>query len=307
MKLVKIIIVLILISCIFLFSYFYHSNKSSFIEPDPITGKYDMEEIQRKTIIPLHIYQTWHTKDLPPKMRECVNKLKKANPEFEHHLYDDNDCREFIRINFDSNVLNAFDRLISGAYKADLWRYCVLYKNGGIYLDIKYEPVDGFKFIELVDNEYFVLEKPYYNMNLSLENELKLINSPNYYQTVYNKIDDELWKNKQLGIYNGFMICKANNPILFECIQTIVINVKNKYYGYNRLYPTGPGLLGEKYFKRDMSKIKEFKIFYSMNDISIITKKNRILKIYGKYREEQKKYGKNKNYGDLWNENNIYV
>jgi mannosyltransferase OCH1-like enzyme len=48
-------------------------------------------------IIPLDIYQTWSTKDLPPKMRERVEILKSQNPRFNHHLYDDNDCREFIK------------------------------------------------------------------------------------------------------------------------------------------------------------------------------------------------------------------
>ena len=54
-------------------------------------------------VIPLKIYQTWHTKKLPPLMKECTKLLKKDNPEFEYHLYDDNDCIEFIRNNFDAS------------------------------------------------------------------------------------------------------------------------------------------------------------------------------------------------------------
>jgi hypothetical protein len=75
-------------------------------------------------------------------MRESVELLKSQNPEFTHYLFDDADCREFIAANFDYSVLDAFDRLIPGAYKADLWRYCVLYVRGGIYLDIKYHCVN---------------------------------------------------------------------------------------------------------------------------------------------------------------------
>ena len=110
--------------------------------PYPIKQHYN-------TVIPLNIYQTWHTKDLPKFMKKTVDNIIKNNPAFKHYLFDDNDCRNFIKDNFDVTVLNAFDSLIPGAYKADLWRYCVLYKNGGIYLDIKYEPVNGFKFINL--------------------------------------------------------------------------------------------------------------------------------------------------------------
>lgn len=52
------------------------------------------------SIIPLKIYQTWYTKNLPPKMKERVELLKVDNPQFEHCLFDDNDCREFIKNNF---------------------------------------------------------------------------------------------------------------------------------------------------------------------------------------------------------------
>ena len=92
------------------------------------------------SVIPLHIFQTWHTKNLPPNMRQSVEYIKRSNPRFHHRLFDDNECHDFIRDNFDESVLHAYNKLIPGAYKADLWRYCVLYKLGGIYLDIKYIP-----------------------------------------------------------------------------------------------------------------------------------------------------------------------
>ena len=56
--------------------------------------------------------------------------------------YDDTGARDFIINNYPSEVLWAYDKLIPGAYKADLWRYCVLYINGGIYVDIKFI-IDG--------------------------------------------------------------------------------------------------------------------------------------------------------------------
>ena len=111
-------------------------------------------------IIPLDIYQTWTTKDLPPKMRERVEILKRQNPRFTHHLYDDNDCREFIRTHFRPDVLAAYDSLIPGAYKADLWRLCVLFIHGGIYMDIKLICANGFKLIELTENDHFVKDRP---------------------------------------------------------------------------------------------------------------------------------------------------
>jgi mannosyltransferase OCH1-like enzyme len=112
--------------------------------------------------IPLDIYQTWYTKHLPPKMRERVELLKSQNPRFAHHLYDDNDCRQFIKTHFKPDVLEAFDKLIPGAYKADLFRLCILFIKGGIYMDIKLACVNGFRLIELVENNHFVLDRPSY-------------------------------------------------------------------------------------------------------------------------------------------------
>jgi phosphoglycolate phosphatase-like HAD superfamily hydrolase len=170
--------------------------------------------------IPLNIFQTWHTKELAPGMRKAVDEIKFVNPEFKHYLYDDIDCRKFIEEYFDSKVLFAYDNLVPGAYKADLWRYCVLYVYGGIYLDIKYVCESGFKLFELTDKEYFVLDKPNSKIGLST------------------------WVPGKKGIYNGLIVSKPNNIILLKAINKVVFNVQNGIYGINDLYPTGPGLLG---------------------------------------------------------------
>ena len=60
-------------------------------------------------------------------MNKAVEIIKKMKPAFEHHLFDDDDCREFIKNNFPEVVLEAFDNLIPGAYKADLFRLCILF------------------------------------------------------------------------------------------------------------------------------------------------------------------------------------
>jgi len=270
------------------------------------TKEYDYEKMKENAIIPLDIYQTWHTKNLPTKMGENVKNLKYKNPEFEYHLYDDYECRDFIKKNFDKEVLNAFDTLIPGAYKADLWRYCILYKNGGVYLDIKFKCEDNFKLIELTDKEYFVLDRPYARYNINIEDDLTIVNDKNYYKHVFKNIDTNFWKNKEIGLYNALMVCKPNNPILLECINSIVENVKQKNYDYNHLYVTGPGLLGEKYFKGDFSKVNSINLFNSLSGNYILNRNKKILSHYPEYRIEQKKYQKNEYYYILWKNKKIY-
>ena len=225
-----------------------------------------------ESVIPLNIYQTWHTKRVPPKMFETLNLIKNLNPRFNYKLFDDNDCREFIKINFDLNVLHAFDNLIPGAYKADLWRYCILYKNGGIYLDIKYKPINNFRFISMTEKEHFVLDAD---------------------------------KN---GVYNALMVCKPGNEILLKAINKIVENVKNKFYGNNFLEPTGPMLLSSffSYEEKNNFDMKHYEI--TDNNSKIISYNNYIvLKSYNGHINDRIKYSKTKHYSDLWNERKIYL
>jgi mannosyltransferase OCH1-like enzyme len=229
------------------------------------------------SIIPLNIFQTWYTKEIPSKMVETVNLIKKQNPEFKHYLYDDNECMEFIKDNFPPDVLNAYDSLIPGAYKADLWRYCILYKKGGIYLDVRYSPYNGFKFINLTEKEHFVLDLPSCNTCVS-------------------------------GIYNALMVCLPANEILLKAINQIVENVAKNYYGKCWLEPTGPLLLS-KYFSdtdKNSLKLKHFAIDFIDNKV-IKYDDYIILKGYDGYSNEREKYSKIKHYGDLWKEKNIYI
>jgi len=92
--------------------------------------------------IPMIIFQSWHSQHLPPKMYKCVKKLKHENPEFLYFLFDDAACRELIKTHFHKSVVDAFDKLIPGQYKCDLWKYCVLYVYGGVYLDMKYQCIN---------------------------------------------------------------------------------------------------------------------------------------------------------------------
>ena len=87
-------------------------------------------------MIPKVIYQTWITKNLPKNVIEVRNKIQRLNPNYTMILFDDNDMDKWIKENFDESTYNCYNCLTIGAAKADLWRYLILYKNGGIYLDI---------------------------------------------------------------------------------------------------------------------------------------------------------------------------
>lgn len=232
--------------------------------PYPLKPNYD-------PIIPLNIYQTWHTKNIPEKMSNAINLIKNLNPRFNYQLFDDNDCREFIKNNFENNVLYAFDSLIPGAYKADLWRYCILYKNGGVYLDIKYKPLNNFRFITLTEKEHWVLDADKY------------------------------------GIYNALMVCKPGNEILLKAINKIVENVKNKFYGSSSLEPTGPLLLSTFFNQNEKNNFDMRHSFYnSLENRFIHFNGFLIFKSYTDYLKEHSSNKRVAHYHDLWTNKNIY-
>jgi hypothetical protein len=89
--------------------------------------------------IPRLIHQTYPTTTLPPLLWEAVDRVRADNPEWRHHLYDDDDIHDFIAAHYGGRVLAAYDRIDPdyGAARADLFRYLLLYQLGGVYLDIK--------------------------------------------------------------------------------------------------------------------------------------------------------------------------
>lgn len=231
--------------------------------PFPLKASYN-------SVIPLNIFQTWHTKKLSPLMYNAILHVKNINPRFSYFLFDDNDCREFIRQHFAPDVLYSYDSLIPGAYKADLWRYCVLFIKGGIYLDIKYMPFNGFRFINLTESEHLVVD-----------------------------IDGRC-------IYNALMVCKAGNQTLLQAIRKIVDNVKNKYYGDTYLSPTGPELLSSIISANEPVVDLKHEANGDENNKLILYKGYPILKSYHGHIRDRIQNSKKEHYSVLWKNRNIY-
>lgn len=98
-------------------------------------------------MIPKVIYQTWKTKELPLSIQTIRQQLQERNPQYTLVLFDDNDIDIWMKTNMSPDIVQAYSELNVGAAKADFWRYCILYTNGGVYLDIDsdiHTPLDLF-------------------------------------------------------------------------------------------------------------------------------------------------------------------
>ena len=87
--------------------------------------------------IPKKIFQTHKSLayvNSKPKLMAAMNSWLKYKGEYEYHFFTNEMCDTFMREKVGGIVYQAYKRLPMGVMKADLWRYCVIYCYGGIYV-----------------------------------------------------------------------------------------------------------------------------------------------------------------------------
>jgi hypothetical protein len=89
--------------------------------------------------IPRIIHQTHATSRQPTDIYIATKVLVKMNPTYSYKFYDNHECQKALETHFgpQSAQVKAYNKLKIGAYKADLFRLCILYAEGGVYMDCK--------------------------------------------------------------------------------------------------------------------------------------------------------------------------
>lgn len=86
--------------------------------------------------IPKKIFQSWCTRDLPAPVQQNIDRFMALNPGYTHHLFTDEDMETYVKENFAGPIYDCYMRLNIIVAKVDFWRYLVLYKEGGVYVDM---------------------------------------------------------------------------------------------------------------------------------------------------------------------------
>ena len=199
-------------------------------------------------VIPKIIYQTWKTKDLPKDVQNVRDSIQKNNPQYTMILYDDDDMDLFIKNNYDDRIYSAYKKLAVGAAKADLWRYLMLYKNGGIYLDIDSNIIGNLNdIIYPFDNAIitrennpglftqwilifsaghpilkYTIDMCIQNIENKSSNDIAKITGPNVYSEAVNR-----YALETIGIPNPYYF---SDEILNPRIQMMISNNSYKFY-----------------------------------------------------------------------------
>ena len=169
----------------------------------------------KKYNIPKKLFQSWETTNIEPEFQKVIDKWKEFNPDYEYIFHDSEQCLKFIQENFEENVVTAYNKIIPGAYKCDLWRCCVLYIYGGVYADI--DTLCTGKINDLISD----------NIDFIVPIDLNI----NPFEGFHN-------------LFNTFIASIPKSPILLDAINRIVFNVENNIIPESKLDFSGPGILG---------------------------------------------------------------
>lgn len=241
--------------------------------------------------IPFNLFKTGSFSVLPLEIQitidKCCQKLKSK-----YYYFDDQMCRVFIKNNYDSKVLMAYDTLIPTAYKADLWRFCILYKYGGIYSDLSQEILISYNVN--MDNCDMIFVKDFNhcrnNDNIQISFMATIPQSSFFKYVIDNLTKDILNKRK------GVCSLDVTGPVYIGRLYKRFFNLKNIIYGIQERY----GLDNKSY------KINIFSYQYNKDYIKLINGRNFIkTKIKNHYKLL---YGNNKlpHYSLSWRKNLVF-
>eukprot|EP00567_Pseudictyota_dubia_P017360 CAMPEP_0197445784 /NCGR_PEP_ID=MMETSP1175-20131217/10917_1 /TAXON_ID=1003142 /ORGANISM="Triceratium dubium, Strain CCMP147" /LENGTH=870 /DNA_ID=CAMNT_0042976801 /DNA_START=510 /DNA_END=3122 /DNA_ORIENTATION=- len=152
-------------------------------------------------LVPRIVHQTWFepvTKEKYPNMSRLIESWKRSG--WEYNFYDDDTAGQFLATHFPSEVKEAYDSILPGAFKADLFRYCVLLIRGGIYADMDVLLTSNLD--EVVDNDVGFMTP---------------MDSPG------TKV------NRRSCLWNGLMAVAPGHPLLARTIEIVVNNIRNRF------------------------------------------------------------------------------
>ena len=185
-------------------------------------------------MIPRIIHQTWFepvTAEKYPNMSRLIESWKQSG--WEYNFYDDDAAGEFLSLHFPPEVKDAYDSINPGAFKADIFRYCVLLIKGGIYADV----------------------------DIMLESNLDAAVPPDVGFMVPMDEPGQT-PDRRMCLWNGIMAAAPAHPYLARVIDRVVHNIRNRFtvvdydqimcndpelsilHSHSDLFPGGPCILG---------------------------------------------------------------
>lgn len=149
--------------------------------------------------IPLILYKTGPYKTPPEYLINIFIKNENKLNVNKTIYFNNEDCIKFMK-DYGPKYYEAYNSLIPNAFKADLWRYCILYKNGGIYGDMTQEFLKDYDVNK--ENVDMVLVKDGHNNNIQISFIATIKNNNFFKYLIDDVVDNILKKNKGTGVFD---------------------------------------------------------------------------------------------------------
>ena len=165
-------------------------------------------DLYNSIMIPKIIWQTHETPyDELPELYKINSQTYIDLEEWEYSYNSNADREAFIEEHF-PEYLHLYRYMVPGMFRADLWRYLVLYKYGGFYVDM--------------DSRLFYNEDYHF---------AKTINDPH---ATFNTVSSEG------DIFNNWIIlCSKENPIMKDIVETVTAKCQEFYDEPYKVFPHG--------------------------------------------------------------------
>ena len=186
-------------------------------------------------LVPRIIHQTWFeevTKEKYPNMSRLIESWKRSG--FEYRFYSDEAASEYLSLHFPPEVREAYDCILPGAFKADLFRYCALLVEGGVYADMD-----------------VLLET---NLDAAIPGDIGFM----------TPVDEPgMSAGHRMCLWNGLIASAPGHPFLARVIENVVNNARNRFtsvdvdnslcpnpelsvaHSFDILFTAGPCMLGK--------------------------------------------------------------
>lgn len=185
-------------------------------------------------LVPRIVHQTWFedvTKEKYPNMSRLIESWKRSG--WEYRFYSDSAAQEYLSTHFPPEVREAYDAINPGAFKADLFRYCVLLVDGGVYADMD-----------------VLLEA---NLDAAVPGDVGFM----------TPLDEPgMAVGHRMCLWNGLIASAPGHPFLAKTIETVTNNIRNRFtsvdidnmlcpdpelsvaHSFDILFTAGPCMLG---------------------------------------------------------------
>lgn len=101
-----------------------------------IGGRVAQRPLRFPSPIPGVVHQAWQDNKVGRQHKNIVEAFRDVNPDIDFRLYNNDDQFDYMNTHYKGEaILKVFNGAVNGVMRADIFRYCVLRQQGGIYLD----------------------------------------------------------------------------------------------------------------------------------------------------------------------------